>query len=164
MKSLFLSFGYAFRGVFRTLAEERNMRIHLVCMVYMYTYLAVYDFFAVTRTQLALLFLANALVVAAELVNTALEHAVDLAAQGICAHAKRAKDAAAGAVLVCAMFAVAVGIAVLGQREAFRAMFAYYKENPWMLFVLALSIALATVFIFRGFGKRFAKPKKEAQP
>ena len=161
LKSLFRSFGYAFRGIFRTLAEERNMRIHAVCMVYMYTFLAVYDFFAVTRAQLALLFLANALVVAAELVNTAVQHAVDLAADAYRLHAKRAKDAAAGAVLVCAAFAVAVGVAVLGQREAFRAMFAYYKENPWMLAVLAFSIALATVFIFRGFGKRFSKSEEE---
>ncbi len=73
MKSLLKSFGYAFRGIWYALLYERNMRIHFVCMIYMYSFLGVYDFFEVSRTQFAVLFLANALVVAAELVNTAVE-------------------------------------------------------------------------------------------
>ena len=56
MKSLVKSFGYAFRGIWYALKYERNMRIHFTCMVYMYTFLAVYDFFTVTRTQFAVLF------------------------------------------------------------------------------------------------------------
>lgn len=154
LKSLFKSFGYAFRGIFYTLQYERNMRIHFVCMLYMYTFLGVYDFFAVTRTQFAVLFLANALVVAAELVNTAVERTVDLASSERTEKGKIAKDAAAGAVLVCAIFAVCVGIAVLGQKAAFLRMFAYYTDKPWMFAVFVLSIVPATLFIFKGFGKK----------
>ena len=161
MKSLMKSFGYAFRGIGYALVHERNMRIHFVCMVYMYTFLAVYDFFQVSRTQLALLFLANALVVAAELVNTAVERTVDLATDTYRENAKIAKDTAAGAVLCCAIFAVAVGIAVLGQRAAFEALLRYYLEKPLMLLILILSIAAATVFIFKGFGKRSRTGKEE---
>ena len=76
-RDLFKSFVYAFNGIFFTIRHERNMRIHLVCMAYMYYYLFVYDFFAVTRTQLAVILLANALVVGGELINTAVERAVD---------------------------------------------------------------------------------------
>ena len=125
MKELFLSFGYAFRGIFMTLVHERNMRIHFVCMAYMYAFLSVYDFFEVTRTQFAILFLANALVVAAELINTAVERAVDHASEKRTENGKLAKDAAAGAVLCCAIFAVATGVAVLGQKAAFLKLVAY---------------------------------------
>ena len=123
MKSLIKSFGYAFSGIFEALRYERNMRIHFVCMIYMYSFLFVYDFFEITRTQLAVIFLANMAVVAAELINTAVERTVDLASEEYTKNGKIAKDTAAGAVLVCAIFAVATGIAILGQPEAFSQMF-----------------------------------------
>lgn len=153
MKSLLKSFGYAFRGIWYALLYERNMRIHFVCMLYMYSFLGLYDFFEVSRTQFSVLFLANALVMAAELINTAVERTVDLASDKHTEKGKIAKDTAAGAVLICAIFSVCAGISILGQKQAFLSMFAYYRENPLMLLVFALSVALATVFIFKGFGK-----------
>lgn len=159
MKSLIKSFGYAFSGIFEALRYERNMRIHFVCMIYMYSFLFVYDFFEITRTQLAVIFLANMAVVAAELINTAVERTVDLASEEYTKNGKIAKDTAAGAVLVCAIFAVATGIAILGQPEAFSQMLLYYREKPVMLIVFILSIIPATVFIFKGFGKA-SKDKK----
>ena len=159
MKSLIKSFGYAFSGIFEALRYERNMRIHFVCMIYMYSFLFVYDFFEITRTQLAVIFLANMAVVAAELINTAVERTVDLASEEYTKNGKIAKDTAAGAVLVCAIFAVATGIAILGQPEAFSQMLLYYRKKPVMLVVFILSIIPATVFIFQGFGKA-SKDKK----
>lgn len=159
MKSLIKSFGYAFSGIFEALRYERNMRIHFVCMIYMYSFLFVYDFFEITRTQLAVIFLANMAVVAAELINTAVERTVDLASEEYTKNGKIAKDTAAGAVLVCVIFAVATGIAILGQPEAFSQMFLYYREKPVMLVVFILSIIPATVFIFKGFDKA-SKDKK----
>ena len=125
----------------------------------MYSFLFVYDFFEITRTQLAVIFLANMAVVAAELVNTAVERTVDLASEEYTKNGKIAKDTAAGAVLVCAIFAVATGIAILGQPEAFSQMLLYYREKPVMLVIFILSIIPATVFIFKGFGKA-SKDKK----
>lgn len=148
MKALWKSFGYAFAGIARTIRTERNMRIHLTFMVYMFTYLTVYDFFVVSRAQYALLFLSCALVLAGELINTAIENVVDLVEQKKNDFCKIAKDAAAGAVLVNALFAVAVGIAVLYQPPAFRALFDYYRTHPVMIAVLALSIAASLLFIF----------------
>ena len=163
MKELFLSFGYAFRGIFATLVHERNMRIHFVCMAYMYAFLTVYDFFEVTRTQIAILFLANALVVAAELINTAVERAVDHASEKRTENGKLAEDAAAGAVLCCAIFAVVTGIAVLGQKAAFLKLFTYYRETPGMFVVFVLSVVLSTLFIFKGFGK-YSRREQNATP
>lgn len=57
---------------------------------------------------------AATVVIAAELMNTAIERAVDLASPERHPLAKTAKDAAAGAVLVTALFAAFVGLAVLG--------------------------------------------------
>lgn len=155
-RALLKSFFYAFRGIFTATKKERNFRIHLVCMLYMYTFLTVYDFFSLTRTDWAVLFLATALVLSAELLNTAIERSVDLASQERTENGKIAKDCAAGAVLVAAIFAVCVGIAVLGQKAAFLALFTYYKENPVMFFVLLLSFIPATLFIFKGFGKKLS--------
>ena len=77
------------------------MRIHLVCMIYMYSYLLIYDFFEVSRTQFAIIFIANAIVVMGELFNTAIEAVVDMAEEKFSEKynrlAKISKDTAAGA-------------------------------------------------------------------
>lgn len=153
MKALVRSFGYAFAGIGRTIRNERNMRIHLAVSLYMYGYLLIYDFFEVSRTGFAVLFLANALVMAGELVNTALENVVDLVEQKKNELCKTAKDAAAGAVLVSAIFSVAVGVALLWQPQAFLDLFAYYRAHPVWIAVLIVSLLATAWFIF-GFGKR----------
>ena len=152
-KKLFKSFFYAFRGVFSTLKTERNMRIHLTCVIYMFSILLLTDWFTLTKTDWVALVFASALVIAAELFNTALENAVDMTAKEYNDFAKKAKDAASGAVLVCAFGAVAVGLIVLLQKEAFSKMFSYFAANPLMLALFVLSIIPATLFIFFGFGK-----------
>ncbi len=153
LANLFKSFGYAFRGIYLAVKYERNMRIHLVCVVYMYSFLLVYDFFKVNPTQFAVIFLANALVMACELINTAIERTVDLASDKKTQNGKIAKDTAAGAVLISAIFAVLVGIAVLYQPQAFVGLYNYYVEKPGMFLLFIISIALSTLFIFKGFGK-----------
>lgn len=131
------------------------MRVHLVCMIYMYSYLLIYDFFEVSRTQFAIIFIANAIVVMGELFNTAIEAVVDMTEEKFSERynrlAKISKDTAAGAVLVGAIFAVCTGIAILAQPDAFRAMFAYYAERPYMIAVLIASLVLSFTFIFTGF-------------
>ena len=153
MKSLLKSFGYAFCGIFRTILSERNMRIHITVATYMFCYLFVYDFFTVSRTEYALLFLMCAVVMSAELVNTAIEHIADLVEKNKNINVRNAKDAAAGAVLVTAVFSVAVGISVLWQPDAFSLLFSYYRENPVMIFVLVLSLAVSSLFVFMPFKK-----------
>ena len=148
-----MSFVYAFKGIYWALKYERNMRIHFTCMVYMYCFLLIYDFFEVSATQFAIIFLANALVTALELVNTAVERSVDLASREHTEKGKIAKDTAAGAVLIAAIFAVLVGIAILGQPEAFIKLYNYWLDKPYMFAIFVLSIVPATVFIFKGFGR-----------
>lgn len=156
-KKLFMSFVYAFRGIFRTIANERNLRIHLTCVVYMVSMLLFTDWFTLSRTDWAILMLASAGVIGGEIVNTAIENAVNLASKEYTEYGKIAKDAAAGAVLVSALFAVIVGIIILFQPEAFKAMYEYFTGNLPMLGVLLLSIIPATLFIFFGFPTKKGK-------
>lgn len=149
-KKLFMSFVYAFRGIFRTVANERNLRIHITCVIYMISILLFTDWFVLSRTDWAILVACCGLVIGGEIVNTAIENAVNLASKEYTEYGKIAKDAAAGAVLISAITAVIVGFIILFQPEAFKAMYEYFRENVGMLIVLVLSIIPATLFIFFG--------------
>lgn len=160
LKALFKSFFFAGRGILSTIETERNMRIHLVCVVYMFSILLLTDWFRLEKSDWCALILASALVLSGEMINTAIESAVDLCTGEYSELAKKAKDAGSGAVLINAVFAVIVGLVVLLQPEAFASMFRYFSENPLMLALFAVSIAGATLFIFFGFpGKKNKKNK-----
>jgi len=106
------SFGYAVNGIAEAVRTEGHMRFHLFAAA---AVVACASWLRVGRDDWLWLGMAIALVIAAELMNTAVERTVDLASGGA-SHplAKAAKDAAAGAVLVTAIFAAIVGLAVLG--------------------------------------------------
>lgn len=154
MKNLIKSFGYAFRGIFTALTKERNMRIHTVCMLYMYFFLFAFDFFEITSTQLAIIFLANGLVMGGELINTAIERAVDLYGDEHTENGRIAKDCAAGAVLVFTIFSVLCGVAIMYQPKAFESLFSYFIANPVAIVLFAISVIIFTIFIFKGFPKK----------
>lgn len=82
------------------------MRIHLLATVIV---LLAAMYFRLPGRDIAVLLIVIGLVIAAELFNTALESIVDLASPEWHPLAKKAKDTAAGAVLVMAMVAVCVG-------------------------------------------------------
>lgn len=148
--NLFKSFFYAFRGILSTVNTERNMRIHLTCMIYMFSFLLLTDWWELTKGEWCAILLACALVISGEIVNTAIENVVDMVTKDYNEYAKRAKDAGSGAVLVSAIVAVVVGLITLYQPEAFSSMFGYFKENPVSLVLFILSIIPATLFIFFG--------------
>ena len=149
MRAFLKSFLYAFNGVALGVINERNMRVHLTCLAYMAFFLLRYDFFQVTRTQAAILALAAAIVIVSEYINTAVERSVDTASKGeISENARIAKDTAAGAVLIAALFSVVVGVIILFQPVAFKAMFAYFSANPVSLVLFAISLVIAAMFMF----------------
>lgn len=100
------SFGFAVAGVLHAVATERNMKIHLAAAAAALTLAWRLD---VGGPELAVLVLTIAGVLAAELVNTAVEALVDLVSPQYHPLAKAAKDVAAGAVLVMALASLAVG-------------------------------------------------------
>lgn len=149
MKDLFKSFGYAFRGIGYTVMHERNFRIHICIITFLFPFLILTDFFDVSRTQYAVLVLISALVLALELVNTALEKTVDLACNGEKnVLAKIAKDACAGAVLIVAIGAVILAGVLFLKPEPLSAIYEYYKAHPAEILWYIAKLVADYIFVF----------------
>lgn len=105
------SFTYALAGFKETVIKERNMKIHLLA-----AFLAVLTGYALklSRWEWGLLILTISMVLTAEMINTAIERAVDLVTDNYHPLAKAAKNVAAGAVFLTALAAVVMGILVFG--------------------------------------------------
>jgi diacylglycerol kinase (ATP) len=99
------SFRHAFRGLGLVLARERNARIHLAAAVLA---LAAAVLLGLTRAEVALVVVTIALVLLAEVVNTALERLLDLLHPDQSEQVRAIKDMSAGAVLITAIGAVTV--------------------------------------------------------
>ncbi|MGG1617776.1 diacylglycerol kinase family protein [Paenibacillus sp. NRS-1782] len=103
------TFRYAAEGVMYALRTQLNMRIHVVMA---FLVIAVGSSLRISRLDWLFVSMAIAMVIVAELINTAVEAAIDLISPDIHPLAKAAKDTAAGAVLLAAVFAVIIGIFV----------------------------------------------------
>lgn len=108
---LLSSFKYAWAGVRYAFTTQRNFRIHTAIGVLATSLGACLH---VSAAEMAVLALTIAMVMAVELLNTAIESAVDLTVKrNYHELAKIAKDCAAGAVLVVALAALAVASFIL---------------------------------------------------
>ena len=107
------TFRYALRGIATMLRTERNARIHALA-----TILVVGFGFAlgVDRLEWIALILAVFLVWAAEGFNTAIEALCDVVSPEHHPGVERAKDIAAGAVLLTAIGALIIALLVFGRR------------------------------------------------
>ncbi len=99
-------FRYALQGLADMFRTQPNARFHLAATV---AVVAAGFWFEISRQEWMALVLCIALVLAMEAVNTALEYLTDLVSPEYHQLAGKAKDAAAGAVLVAAMAAAVVG-------------------------------------------------------
>ncbi|MFO0691024.1 MAG: diacylglycerol kinase family protein [Myxococcota bacterium] len=109
------SFGYAARGIATMLRSEPNARIHAVAAIgVVVAGLAL----GIDRGEWLAIALAIGGVFTAEGFNTAFEALCDLTSPGRHPMVERAKDVAAGAVLLTALAAAAVGLLVFGPRLA----------------------------------------------
>ncbi len=109
ISSLLRSFRCAFSGIGWALRTQRNLRIHALATVAvvalgLWTGIASWEWCAILG--------CISLVWAAELLNSALEVLCDRITTEPDEHIRRAKDAAAGAVLVCAILSVVVAALV----------------------------------------------------
>lgn len=145
VRSLRRSFRNAFRGVAFCVRNERNMRIHLVAGAYV---LAFSPFFHLSKAEYGVLLLTIALVLCTEAVNTAIEAAINLQAQWYDNLARIGKDTAAGAVLICAAFAAAVGFVLFFRPATLLFIIEYLFGHLFFGFLFLVSLPLAAVFIF----------------
>jgi len=105
------SFGHAFRGLKVLLQTQQNARIHAAATVLV---LAAGALLRISPAEWALIAIAVVGVWATEALNTSIEFLVDLASPDLHPLAAKAKDVAAGAVLVAAIGSLVVGVLVFG--------------------------------------------------
>lgn len=109
-RALFSSFKDAFSGIKFTFKNERNFRIHTVVTILVVTAGFVLK---ITLLEWTSILLCIGLVIAMELVNTAIEQTVDLiVGESFHELARNAKDAAAGAVVISACMSVIIGLII----------------------------------------------------
>ena len=139
------SFLAAGKGFLSSIKEGRNLRFHLsaACFVLYWK-----QYYSLSKGEEALLFLAIGSVIASELLNTAVEHTVDLCCPRWDPLAGKAKDAAAGAVLVSAVFAAAAGICLFWDTDILLGILHSFLQNPQKIVLLCAALCAAVWFIF----------------
>ncbi len=123
------SFNVAFEGLFDTIRTERHMKFHCFCtiIVLILSHMKFHCFCTIIVLILSLfldlakaealaLIISVTLMWVTEMFNTAIESCVDLVTEEYHPLAKRAKDIAAGAVLVTSMNALLVGYIVFEKK------------------------------------------------
>ncbi|PGM57092.1 diacylglycerol kinase family protein [Bacillus sp. AFS053548] len=103
---LLKSFGFAFSGIFKVIKDERNIKIHLFAALIS---IGLAFYLHISRIDWLILLLIITIVISLELVNSSIEAVVDLASPNKHPLAKKAKDVAAGAVLVAAIVSIIIG-------------------------------------------------------
>ncbi|HET7657957.1 MAG TPA: diacylglycerol kinase family protein [Bacillales bacterium] len=102
-------FGFAITGFFHAVRTERNMKVHLAASVIVMILMFV---FHLGYMEKIILFIVIGIVLSLELVNTAIEHTVNLITEEQHPLAKLAKDTAAAAVLLFSAIAVVIAILI----------------------------------------------------
>ena len=151
--SIIESFNYAIEGIIHVLRTQRNMRIHFAIAIGVLVAALAFD---VSRLELIALLLAIAFVLIAEMVNTAIEAAVDVASTSFDPMAKLAKDIGAGAVLIAAINAIAVGYLVFSGQVADESsrLLDRLSEAPAELTLVALVLTIALVIAMKALSGR----------
>ena len=142
--SVLESFNNAIEGVVHVLRTQRNMRIHFAIAV---AVLAVAAAVGVSKLELVALLLAIAFVLVAEMINTAVESAIDVSTTAFDPMAKLAKDIAAGAVLIASVNAVAIGYLVFAGKAADKSarVLDRIRDAPAEITVIALVLTVLIV-------------------
>lgn len=144
MKKFLKGFVYAGRGIVTALGQ-RNFRFQLCAAAFVIFFAA--RFYSFSAERWAILLLTCASVLSLEAVNTAAEKLADSVTLEKNPLIKAAKDCAAGAVLIAAMFSVAVGVFLFWNREVFSLIVLYFSE-PVRLSALLLAVVCAVAAVF----------------
>lgn len=140
------SFLNAFKGIGYTILNEAHLRFHIVATAFVIFFGILFNLSPIEWAVLCLVF---SLVMALELVNTAVERVCDLYSTDYHPLIKIAKDVCAGAVLISAMGSIGVACVIFIKPDKIIEVFNMFLNNPLYIVLLILSIALALVFIVK---------------
>lgn len=110
MKKFFKGFGFAFNGIKYTFNTQLNFRVHCFVAIVI---AALGFYLELNKTEWLWIIAAMAIVLMAELANTAIETLVDLVSPEYNLKAGQVKDIAAALVLIAALMALTIGILIL---------------------------------------------------
>jgi diacylglycerol kinase (ATP) len=110
LRKLIESANNAIEGILYAARTQRHVKYHLTAAAVV---LVVSYAFGVERTDFLIISIAITLVLLSEMLNTAIEHVVDMVSPEFSEKARIVKDVAAGAVLITVFGAVVVGYIVL---------------------------------------------------
>jgi len=146
--SLLESFNWAFEGIVWVLRHERNMRIHFAIAIAVVVGAL---FFALSKLELIALLVAISFVLIAEMLNTAIERAIDTFSTELHPSAKIAKDVAAGAVLIASINALAVAYLIFYDRVASTpyTLLQRVRSTPVSLTVVTVILIILAVIVVK---------------
>lgn len=153
MKKLVDSFNYAIEGILYAVRTQRNMKIHMIATLIVLSACFFYD---LTKIELLIITITVTMVIAAELINTAVEAAIDATTNYYHPLAKVAKNTAAGGVLVTAINAVIVGYVIFWDKLSdvtFSAIDKIKNSNPYMIFIILVIVSIATLVVKAIYGE-----------
>lgn len=145
------SFHYAMRGIALCLRHERNFRIHFCTAIYVTLFALMAR---LERIHYVILLICYAMMMSAELINTAIERLCDKQADGYNGLVRDAKDIAAAAVFVCALFCVLIGAFIFLQKNALDNILHYITKHTFTFLGVVATTPIAVLFIFGGFWRK----------
>lgn len=160
--SLRWSFTWAFEGIVYVLRTQRNMQIHTGAAAVALVAGLLLDF---SRIEMAVLLGAITLVLVAEMMNTALEAAIDAVVTTYHPLVKIAKDVAAGAVLVATVNALAIAYFVFYEHlsSPARDLLAGVRRSPTHLVVVVMILTVIAAIALKAYFGR-GSPLKGGMP
>jgi diacylglycerol kinase (ATP) len=146
--NLLQSFNHAFDGLVHVFRHQRNLRIHFVAAILV---LLACLFFDVSRLEFMAVLIAITFVLIAEMLNSAIEAAIDLSTTETDPRARVAKDVAAGAVLVASVNALVVAYFVFADKLSHVSAGVLYslRRSPVYLTFVALALAVLIVIVIK---------------
>ncbi len=157
------SFNHAINGIIDTLRNQRNMKIHLVAAIVVL--IAACFCFDISKIEFLIIAITVAIVIAAELINTAIEAAIDMTTNYYHPLAKIAKNAAAGAVLITAINAIVVGYVIFWDKLSnisYEVIHKVKNNEPYTILIVLVIVSFATIIVKAIFGE--GTPLKGGMP
>lgn len=162
LKKMLDSFNNAINGIIDTVRTERNMRIHLIIALLV---LVSCFFFDITKSEFLILSVTIIMVLSSELINTAIESAIDMTTNYYHPLAKVAKNAAAGAVFITAINAIIVGYVIFWDKlskSSYKLINKIKHSEPYTILIALAIVCIVTIIIKAVFGE--GTPLKGGMP
>lgn len=156
------SFNNAINGIIDTVRTERNMKIHLIASLGV---LISCFFFDITKYEFLILSITIMMVLSSELINTAIESAIDMTTNYYHPLAKIAKNAAAGAVFITALNALIVGYVIFWDKLSkfsYKLINKVKNSEPYTILIALAIVCIVTIIVKAVFGE--GTPLKGGMP